>query len=108
LRRRGVVYIEPQLNVAMVLKNGESLQWWTDFEKTAQSFARFSEKDAATLRRWRDDFLPVVEKILIPEGRSPPIPVDRRRALLERSAEGRQLLAASALSPLEFVQREFQ
>ena len=30
-------------------------------------FARFSRKDAATLRRWRDDFLPIVEQILIPE-----------------------------------------
>jgi phytoene dehydrogenase-like protein len=108
LKRRGAVYIEPELNVAMILKNGESLQWWTDFEKTAESFARFSHKDAATLRRWRDDFLPIVEKILIPESRSPPIPAQRRRALLERSPEGRRLLAASALSPLEFVEREFE
>jgi phytoene dehydrogenase-like protein len=108
LKRRGAVYIEPELNVALVLKDGRSLQWWTDFEKTAESFARFSRRDAATLRRWRDDFLPAVEKILIPEGRSPPIPAERRRALLERSAEGRRLLAASALSPLEFVEREFE
>jgi phytoene dehydrogenase-like protein len=96
------------LNVAMILKDGRSLQWWTDFEKTAESFARFSPKDAAILRRWRDDFLPVVQKILIPESRSPPIPAERRRALLERSPEGRRLLAASALSPLEFVEREFE
>ena len=108
LERHGAVYIEPELNVAMILKNGESLQWWTDFEKTVESFARFSPKDAATLRRWRDDFLPIVQKILIPESRSPPIPAQRRQALLERSAEGRRLLAASALSPLEFVQREFE
>src|SRR5438552_7862510 len=108
LKRRGAVYLEPELNVAMILKNGESLQWWTDFEKTAESFARFSRKDAATLRRWRDDFLPIVEKILIPESRSPPIPAQRRRELLERSPEGRQLLAVGALSPLEFVEREFE
>jgi len=108
LKRHGAVYIEPELNVAMILKNGESLQWWRDFEKTAESFARFSQKDAATLRRWRDDFLPIVEKILIPESRSPPIPAQRRRELLERSPEGRRLLAVSALSPLEFVEREFE
>jgi phytoene dehydrogenase-like protein len=108
LERRGAVYLEPELNVALILRNGDSLQWWTDFEKTAESFAGFSKRDAATLRRWRDDFLPIVQKILIPEGRSPPIPEARRRALLERSAEGRRLLAASALSPLEFVEREFE
>jgi phytoene dehydrogenase-like protein len=108
LERRGAVYIEPELNVAMILKTGEALEWWTDFEKTAESFARFSEKDARALRRWRDDFLPILQRILVPESRSPPIPAARRRALLERSPEGRRLLAASALSPLEFVEREFE
>jgi phytoene dehydrogenase-like protein len=108
LERRGAVYLEPELNAALILKSGQSLQWWTDFDKTAQSFAQFSQNDAATLRRWRDGFLPIVQKILIPESRSPPIPAERRRALLERSTEGRRLLEASALSPLEFVQREFE
>src|SRR2546426_779051 len=108
LNRLGAVYLEPELNVALVLKNSEALEWRTDFEKTAESFARFSEKDAATLRRWRDDFLPIVENILAPESQSPPLPMERRRALLERSREGRLLLKVSALSPLEFVQTEFE
>src|SRR5271156_6778283 len=59
LQRRGADYIEPEFNVALLLQNGESLQWWKDFERTADSFAHFSRKDAATLRRWRNDFLPI-------------------------------------------------
>lgn len=108
LEHKGAVYIEPEFNVALILKNGETLEWWTDFEKTAASFARFSVKDEAALRRWRNDFQPIVEGILVPESRCPPIPPDRRRTLLEKSAEGRQLLRISALSPLEFVLREFE
>ena len=108
LERHGAVYVEPALNVALLLRNGGALEWWTDFEKTAESFAGFSRRDAATLRRWRNDFLPIVEKILIPESLSPPIEPERRRALLERSAEGRLLLAVSEMSPLEFVQQEFE
>ena len=108
LKEKGAVYIEPDLNVALVLKNGRTLEWWTDFEKTAASFAAFSVKDEAALRRWRKDFLPIVERILIPESQSPPIPPERRRQLLEKSAEGRLLLEVSALSPLEFVLREFE
>src|SRR5207249_10099652 len=65
-------------------------------------------KDAETLRRWRQSFLPIVENILLPESQSPPLPPDLRRALLERSADGRLLLEVSALSPLEFVRREFE
>jgi phytoene dehydrogenase-like protein len=108
LERRGAVYLEPDLNVALLLRSEEALEWWTDFEKTVDSFARFSRRDAQRLRRWRDDFLPIVEKVLAPEAQAPPLPPEQRRALLERSPEGRLLLEVSALSPLEFVQREFE
>jgi phytoene dehydrogenase-like protein len=108
LERHGATYIEPEFNVALLLGSGESLEWWTIFEKTAESFARFSKKDAQTLRDWRERFLPIVEKILIPESQSPPIPAAQRRALLEKSRAGRLLLGTSALSPLEFVMKEFE
>jgi phytoene dehydrogenase-like protein len=65
-------------------------------------------KDAQSLRRWRDDFVPVLEKIVAPEGRTPPVPAAERRVRLEKSREGRLLLAASELSPQEFVLREFE
>jgi phytoene dehydrogenase-like protein len=108
LERRGARYIEPELNVALLLKGGDALCWWTDFERTAASFAEFSARDAATLRRWREAFVPILERILGPEARKPPLPPDERRALLEKTAEGRLLLETSALSPLEFVEREFE
>jgi phytoene dehydrogenase-like protein len=108
LERHGARYVEPELNVALILEDGRSLQWWTDLERTADSFARFSTKDAATLRRWADEFRPIVEQILIPEAQSPPLPPERRRELLERSRLGRRLLEVSAVSPLEFVQQEFE
>ncbi|MDX1978864.1 MAG: NAD(P)/FAD-dependent oxidoreductase [Bryobacteraceae bacterium] len=107
LARRGAHYLEPELNTAMILASGETLEWWTDFEKTVESFAAWSAQDARQLRLWRDRFLPVVERILIPESQSPPMPREERRRLLERTAEGRLLLEVSALSPLEFVEREF-
>ncbi|HEX8037594.1 MAG TPA: NAD(P)/FAD-dependent oxidoreductase [Chryseosolibacter sp.] len=108
LERHGAVYLEPELNVALLMRDGRSLQWWTDFEKTADSFSQFSRKDAETLRSWRDRFLPIVEKILIPESQSPPVPKEQRKAALEKTREGRLLLQTSALSPLEFVLQEFE
>lgn len=108
LESQGAVYLEPELNVAMLLKNGETLEWWTDFEKMVDSFAQFSPKDALTLRRWRENFLPIVEKILIPEAQGPPLSFERRKKLLERCPEGRLLLDVSKLSPLGFVLNEFE
>ncbi len=108
LERHGARYLEPELNVAMLLTDGRSLQWWTDFERTRASFAAISERDAATLQRWHDVFQPIVRDILVPEATSPPLPRDERGRLLQRSAEGRLLLEVSALSPLEFVMQEFE
>ena len=51
LQRHGARYVEPELNVALILPDGRSLQWWTDLDKTVASFAEFSRKDAAALRR---------------------------------------------------------
>jgi phytoene dehydrogenase-like protein len=108
LERHGAVYIEPEFNVALVLRNGQSLDWWTNFEKTIASFEKFSKKDAQSLRTWRDRFLPIVEKILLPESQRPPVPAEKRNALLSKTPEGRLLLQTSALSPMEFVLREFE
>jgi len=108
LERHGAVYVEPELNVALLLADGRALEWWTDLDRTAASFAEFSRRDAVTLRRWVDEFQPIVEHILLPESQSPPLPPERRRELLERSPSGRRLLQVSELSPLEFVLKEFE
>ena len=108
LERHGAHYIEPELNVALLTKDGGVLGWWTDIERTVRSFEQFSRKDADTLRRWQHEFVPIVQNILAWEAKSPPLPPGERQRLLERSAAGRRLLEVSALSPLEFVQQEFE
>jgi phytoene dehydrogenase-like protein len=108
LERHGARYVEPELNVALILPDGRALEWWTDFDRTAASFAEFSRKDADALTRWVEEFRPIVQEILIPEAQSPPLPPEQRRALLSRSPLGRRLLEVQELSPLEFVAREFE
>jgi phytoene dehydrogenase-like protein len=108
LERHGAVYVEPELNVAFLLPDGRSLEWWLDLDETIDSFAQFSRRDADTLRRWVEELRPIVEQIIVPEVRSPPLPPARRRALLERSALGRRFLEISARTPLQFVREEFE
>lgn len=108
LERHGAEYLEPELNVALLTSDGGALQWWTDFPRTFDSFAQFSTRDAGSLRRWHDEFVSIARDILAHEAKSPPLPPAERRTLLEKSAGGRRLLEVSALSPLEFVLREFE
>ena len=104
----GACYIEPEMNVALLTKDGGMLGWWTDIDRTVKSFEQFSRRDADTLRRWHHEFVPIVQNILAWEAKSPPLPPDERHRLLERSSTGRRLLEVSALSPLEFVEQEFK
>ncbi len=108
LESRGVRYLEPELNVAMLLRDGRSLQWRTDLEGTCESFAEFSRKDADALVRWTEEFRPIVENILIPEAQCPPLEPAKRTELLNQSKLGRRLLEVAALSPLEFVTQNFE
>ena len=108
LQQRGACYIEPDLNVALICPNGRSVQWWKDTDRTICSFAEISPQDAATLRSWQERFQSIVQDILIPESQQPPLPPDVRRRQLEKTDDGRLLLSTSQLSPLEFVEREFE
>ncbi|MFC5458151.1 phytoene desaturase family protein [Prosthecobacter fluviatilis] len=108
LERHGARYIEPELNVAMILPQDRVLEWWTDFEKTCASFAEISPRDAVRLREWTERFRPIVEQILIPEAQHAPLPPAERMLKLQQTAPGRTLLEVQALSPVEFVMREFQ
>src|SRR6478735_10581383 len=51
LERHGVRYLEPKLNVAMILRDGRALEWWTDLDRTVASCAGFSRHDADSMRR---------------------------------------------------------
>ena len=48
LERHGVRFIEPELNVALLTGDGRVLEWWTDIERTIESFARFSRQRPST------------------------------------------------------------
>ncbi|OAI56359.1 hypothetical protein AYO47_09090 [Planctomyces sp. SCGC AG-212-M04] len=108
LKRHGAVYVEPELNVAFILPDGRSLEWWVDFDKTIESFAQFSTRDAAVLRRWVDEVRPMRDQLIFPEACSPPLPPQRRLELLNRTALGRRFLEIAERSPLEFVEQEFE
>ncbi len=108
LSRHGARYIEPELNVAMICPDGRAIKWWTDPDRTLESVAGFSRRDAEVLGRWIERFVPIVETVLVPEAQSPPLTPARRQAWLESTSEGRLLLDVSRRSPLEFVREEFE
>ncbi|MCH2130859.1 MAG: NAD(P)/FAD-dependent oxidoreductase [Pirellulaceae bacterium] len=108
LARHEVQYVTPHANVALVTSEGRALIWHTEIDKTLASVAQFSERDAETLGLWTGRFRTIVDNVLRPEAESPPWPPDVRRHRWKESSDGRQLLELEALSPWDFVTREFE
>src|SRR5689334_13613244 len=50
LEHHSVRYLDPSLNVAMILRDGRALDWWTDLDRTVASCAEFSKHNADQLR----------------------------------------------------------
>jgi phytoene dehydrogenase-like protein len=108
LERRGVRYIEPELNVAVVREDGGSLRWYTDLDRTCQSVAEFSPRDAATFRALGETYAEVSSRVILPYNAHPPLPRDALRDRLSRSAVGRKFLEVEAQSAAEFAMTRFE
>jgi phytoene dehydrogenase-like protein len=108
LERRGVRYIEPELNVAVLRDDQQSLRWYTDLPRTCGSIAEFSERDAQTFRELCETFAEVSSRVILPYNAHPPLPPEALRIRLSRSAVGRKFLEVQPLSAAEFAMARFE
>jgi phytoene dehydrogenase-like protein len=107
LAGRGVRYLEPELNVAVLRADGGSLRWYTDVERTCASVAEFSRSDARTFREIAETYAEMAARVIPAWNAHPPLPEGPLRAVLDRSPAGRRFLAAAPLSAGEFARTTF-
>lgn len=56
LDRYGLEYIKPELAVTMPFEDGSNISIWKDIDRTVESFAKFSEKDAGAYLRLINEY----------------------------------------------------
>ncbi len=108
LDRHGLVWIKPNLQTAMVFEDGGSLLLTRMIEDTADSFHKFSHKDAVAfgklMRTWRR----IVSEILAPATYIPAMsPIDISVAM-QRTDIGNEMLELVEQSPLEVINKNFE
>src|SRR5712692_4280090 len=108
LERRGVRYLEPELNVAALREDGGSLRWYTDLDRTCSSMAEFSPRDAATFRALGETFAEVSARVILPFNAHPPLNREALHARLSRSPVGRKFMEVESLSACEFAMTRFE
>ena len=101
--RYGVKHIHPELQVAMPLADGRCLCIHRDVEKSCQSIARFSQKDADSYRDMHHRFEQMMVHILGPQTYVPMEGALEMAAKAEETELGRELSAYAEQTPEEII-----
>jgi phytoene dehydrogenase-like protein len=108
LERYGARYVWPENQFGHVFPDGEALVWSRDLETTARRIARFSKRDAATLRDLTQTYMRVLEEGLIPALFSPPGPPSADLAGLESLPDGLELTRHFLTTPNHLARSLFE
>jgi phytoene dehydrogenase-like protein len=104
-----IKYIRPELQFALPLSDGRSLCLYTDVEKTCQSIAQFSQKDADSYREMNKRFYDLVNDFIGPATYCPPLPPLEQTIQLEESGEvGKEINRLVEMTPEEIVDELFE
>ncbi len=107
LSRYGLRYVYPEVPFICVFEDGATIGLHRDRNRTYENIAQFSRKDA-------DAFLAFAEKganylpMLASSFYTPPIPMGATFAMLDQSAEGRELFALMQKSAYDVIIETFE
>jgi phytoene dehydrogenase-like protein len=112
LARHGLEYVRPPVQMASVFEDGTALTVHTDLERTCESIARFSPRDADTFGRLSREAHGYVNLLLATLMYQPPMPVkELTRALALFGVEDRSEFLSVRLrrEPIDaFLDRHFE
>jgi len=101
-------HIYPELQIAMPLLDGSSLCLYSDVEKSCDSIARFSKKDADAYRRIYEEAKVLTEEFLAPATYAPAIPALDALVMMQTQEVGRKVHEYSEKSPIQVVNEVFE
>ncbi len=103
----GLRYVFPDVPMMSVWEDGTTLPLHRDPNKSAEAIAKFSKKDAEAfleLSRQAAEWLPMIQASLY----APPMPVGASAAMMDQSAEGREIMRTMAVSTFDLMEELFE
>lgn len=107
LSKYGLKYVYPELPFICVFEDGSTIALHRDRNKTYQEIAQYSKKDAETFLKFAETsmrYLPMISASFY----TPPLPMGASLAMLDQSAEGRELFALMQKSPYDIIIENFE
>ena len=104
----GLEHIYPSLQVAFPLSDGRCICLYSDLERTCESIARISKKDADSYRDFYHRARRAVDGLIAPATYVPPMPVLDQVVKLQQTELGRELSEYGEKSPKEIIDEFFE
>jgi phytoene dehydrogenase-like protein len=101
LEADGCVYIRPEVEAALLKKNGEAVVLYASLAKSVESIARYSKKDAERFREIYLDYKQIADEYLIPSTYGRPVGSVQLAATYMKSELGKRILKLTEMTPLE-------
>ncbi len=101
-------YVFPELQVAMPFTDGKCLCLYSDVERSCDSIARFSAKDAESYREAYHKFRLYMKEFLAPGTYVEPLPTLEAVIGLEKTAIGKEISEYQPKSPQEIIDELFE
>jgi len=106
--RYGLEFVHPELEWAMPLSDGKSLCIYRDLEKTCQSIAQFSQKDAQSYREMTQRFFNIVNDFIGPATYCAAMPPLDQVIELDKTEVGKDINELTEQTPEEIVNELFE
>ena len=103
LEADGCVYVRPDVEASLLMKNGGAVTLYSDLEKSVASIARFSQKDAARFREVYLDYKQIADEYLIPSTYGRPVGSAQLAATYMKSELGQRILKVTEMTPYEIA-----
>jgi phytoene dehydrogenase-like protein len=103
----GLRYVFPEVPMMSVWEDGTTLPLHRDANKSAEAIRKFSAKDAETfleMSRQAAEWLPMIQAGLY----SPPMPLGAQTAMMDQSAEGREIWRTTQVSTFDLMEELFE
>jgi len=101
-------HVYPPLQVVMPFTDGKALCLYSDVDRSCDSIARLSPKDAETYREVYHKFNTYMDEFLAPATYARPVPALEQVPALERTAIGREISELTPKSPKTIVDELFE
>ena len=103
-----IKHVYPPLQFATLFPEGRSLCLYTDLDKTCNSLAQFSKKDADTYREVYHRYKEYVQYFVAPATYYPPSPLLEAVVKMQQTDIGRELFEITEKSPKDIVDELFE